>query len=89
MFKINRVFGSVFLAFTFLLAAAGSGCTGRVRIYDEYHRDYHHWNRSEDGAYRRYWSERHEQYREYNKLDQDEQRNYWNWRHGHPDTDRH
>jgi hypothetical protein len=87
MFKISRVLSSAFLALTILLAAAGSGCAGRVRIYDEYHHDYHRWDRHENGAYRRYLNERHEQYRDYDKLDKDEQRNYWNWRHDHPGSD--
>jgi len=89
MFKINRVLSSALLASTFLIAAVGSGCSARVRIYDEYHSDYHRWDRHEDGAYRRYWDERHEQYRDYDKLDKDEQKNYWNWRHEHQDSDRH
>jgi hypothetical protein len=89
MFKINRIFSSAILATAFLLASAGSGCAGRVRVYDEYHSDYHQWDRHEDGAYRRYLGERHEQYRDYNKLDKDHQKDYWNWRHDHPDSDRH
>jgi hypothetical protein len=60
-----------------------------VRVYDDYHSDYHTWGRDEDGAYHRYWNERREQYRDYNKLDKDEQKNYWNWRHDHPDHDNH
>ncbi len=89
MFKINRIFGSAILATTFLVASAVSGCAGRVRVYDEYHSDYHHWDRHEDDAYRRYLGERHEDYRDYNKLDKDHQKDYWNWRHDHPDNDRH
>jgi len=68
---------------------AGVGCGGRIRVYDEYHADYHQWDRNEDAAYQRFWNERHEQRRDYNKLNKDEQKNYWNWRHDHPDSDRH
>jgi hypothetical protein len=88
MSRIKRILGSLFLAASFLLAVASSGCAGRVRIYDEYHHDYHRWNHREDLAYRRYWNDRHQPYRAYNRLDRDEQREYWNWRHNHPDSDR-
>jgi hypothetical protein len=73
-----------------LFAAIGaSGCAGRVRVYDDYHSDWHHWNRYENQEYRSYWNERHEPYRDYNRLNKDEQRSYWNWRHDHDDHDRH
>ena len=86
MFRINRVLSSAFLASTFLIAAAGSGCAGRVRVYDADHDDYHRWNRHEDGEYREYLNEHHEQYRDYNKMNNGEQKDYWNWRHDHPDS---
>ncbi len=88
MLRIKRILGSTLLAVSFLLAVASSGCAGRVRVYDGYHRDYHRWDRREDRAYRRYWNDRHQQYRPYNRLNQGEQRDYWNWRHDHPDSDR-
>ena len=56
-----------------------------MRVYDEYHSDYHRWDHHEDLEYRNYWNERHEPYRDFNKLDKDDQKNYWNWRHDHPD----
>jgi len=81
MTRIERILGSTFLAAGLLIAVGGSGCAGRVRVYDEYHSDWHHWDHDEDGYYRRYWGERHESYRDYNKLNKDEQRDYWHWRH--------
>lgn len=86
MSRINRILSSTCLAASFLLAVASSGCAGRVRVYDEYHSDYHHWNHHEDLEYRNYWNQRHEAYRDYDKLDKDDQKNYWNWRHDHPDN---
>jgi hypothetical protein len=59
-------------------------CTAGVRVYDEPHRDYHHWNHDEDRVYRVYLSQNHRDYREFNRLDKKEQEEYWNWRHSHP-----
>jgi len=89
MFGVKGILSSALLAGGLLLAVAGIGCGGRVRVYDEYHRDYHHWNHDEDRAYRSYWNNRHEGYRDYNHLNRDEQKDYWNWRHNHQDNDRH
>jgi hypothetical protein len=86
MFPIKGVLSSAFLAACLMIAVAGSGCAARVRIYDEYHSDYHNWDRHEDAAYRVYWNEHRQPYREYNKLNKDEQKDYWNWRHDHPDN---
>jgi len=86
MFPFKRVLSSAFLAGSLLIAVVGSGCAARVHVYDEYHSDYHNWDRHEDVAYRSYWGERHEPYRDYNKLNKDEQKDYWNWRHNHPDN---
>jgi hypothetical protein len=85
MSRIKRILSSTCLAASFLIAVASSGCAARVRVYDEYHSDYHTWDRNEDVVYRSYWGERHEPYRDYNKLNKDEQKDYWNWRHDHPD----
>ena len=63
-----------------LLSAA---CAARVRVYDQYHTDYHRWNRGEDRYYRRYLGERHQNYRDYRRLNEAQQRDYWNWRHDH------
>jgi hypothetical protein len=86
MSQIKRILSSACLAASLLITVAGAGCAGRVRVYDEYHSDYHNWDRHEDVVYRSYWGERHEPYRDYNKLNKDEQKEYWNWRHDH---DRH
>ena len=84
MSRILRTLGSVFLGAIFLITIAGSGCSGRVRVYDEYHSDWHTWDHDEDGRYRAYLSERHEPYHDFNKLNKDQQKDYWNWRHNHP-----
>ncbi|HEV2522327.1 MAG TPA: hypothetical protein VGT24_08100 [Candidatus Acidoferrales bacterium] len=66
-----------------------SGCSGRVRVYDEYHTDWHNWDHDEDAAYYKYFDERHEQYRDYKNLNKDEQKDYWSWRHGQQGHDNH
>jgi hypothetical protein len=86
MSPIQRILSSAFLVTSLLIAAGGSGCSARVRIYDDYHSDWHTWDHHEDVAYRAYWTERHESYRDFNKLNKDEQKDYWNWRHNHPDA---
>jgi hypothetical protein len=85
MSQINRILSSMCLAASLLATFANSGCAGRVRVYDEYHSDYHTWDRNEDVEYRSYWNERHQPYREYNNLNKDEQKDYWNLRHDHSD----
>jgi hypothetical protein len=85
MSPIKRILSSTFLAASLLIAVANTGCAGRVRIYDDYHSDWHTWDHNEDVVYRSYWTERHEPYRDYNKLNKDEQKDYWNWRHDHAD----
>ena len=89
MSRIKQILSTAGLAASLALSVGSFGCASRVRVYDEYHSDYHYWDRNEQFAYRNYWNERHEPYRDYNKLNKDEQRNYWNWRHDHPDADRH
>lgn len=56
------------------------------RFYDRAHRDYHGWNRDEDGAYRRWLAERHRKYMEFGRLPAGQQQAYWKWRHSHPDA---
>jgi hypothetical protein len=86
MSRIHRILSStLFLAASLLFTVVNSGCAARVRVYDQYHSDWHRWNHDEVFDYRSYWNERHEPYRDYNKLDKDEQKGYWNWRHDHSD----
>ena len=78
-----RTFGkSVVLVLTLSGLCA---CTGRVRVYDEPHHDYHHWDRHEEAEFRVYLGERHMEYRKFDRLNAAEQREYWAWRHNHPD----
>lgn len=85
MSRFNRVLNSTLLASSLLITAASLGCAAHVRVYDDYHSDYHVWDHNEDIVYRSYWTERHEPYRDYDKLSKNEQRDYWNWRHDHTD----
>jgi hypothetical protein len=88
MRRTLSLFGPCILTVAILAPLTGTGCAGRVRIYDEEHRDYHRWDDREDRSYRRYLAERHEEYREFSQRSHEEQRDYWNWRHNHPDADR-
>jgi hypothetical protein len=81
--RISRLLSSTFLGATLILCLAGAGCAARVRVYDEYHSDYHHWDHNEDVVYRQYWVGRNQPYRDYSKLNKDEQKDYWDWRHSH------
>jgi hypothetical protein len=89
MSRIHRILNSTFLAASLLFTVASSGCAGRVRVYDEYHTDWHNWDHNENLEYRRYHDERHEPFRDYKKLNKDEQKDYWNWRHNQTDSDKH
>jgi len=88
MFHAKRFISAILLAAASLAPLAVSGCAARVRVYDEYHSDYHYWNDREDHAYRLWLAERHYQYREFARLNHEEQRDYWNWRHSRPDAER-
>ncbi len=88
MIRPSGYLGTLFLAAAALSPLAMSGCAARVRVYDEYHADYHSWNDREDRAYQMWLAERHYEYREYVRLNKEQQREYWNWRHNHPDAGR-
>jgi hypothetical protein len=85
MFRMKRIPGVLVLSAAMLTPLLTSGCAARVRYYDSYHHDYHHWDGREDRAYRVWLGERHYEYRDFSKLNNDQQRDYWNWRHAHPD----
>ena len=86
MRPLRRFLECLVLASALLAPAVLSiGCAARVRVYDQYHGDWHQWNGNEDRAYRSYLNDHHEQYRDFGKQSADEQRDYWNWRHDHPD----
>jgi hypothetical protein len=86
MSRIKRFLSSTFVSTGFLIALVSFGCAAHVRVYDDYHSDWHTWDHNEDVVYRSYWTGRHEPYRDYNKLNKDEQKDYWNWRHSHSDN---
>ena len=84
MLRMNRYVGHLLIAAALVVPLAESGCAARVRYYDDYHADYHHWDNREDHAYRVWLRERHYEWREFNRLNRDEQHQYWSWRHDHP-----
>lgn len=53
------------------------------QYYDKNHKDYHAWDKSEDGTYRHWLDGRHEKYRDFSKLSSKEQSQYWTFRHTH------
>ncbi len=55
------------------------------RVYDKEHKDYHHWDEKESGAWHRFLEENHRKEHEFAKADKKEQAEYWNWHHNHPD----
>jgi hypothetical protein len=54
-------------------------------VYDREHKDYHHWDDHENGAWHRFLEENHRKDHEFAKSKRKEQEEYWAWRHNHPD----
>lgn len=88
MIHAKRVMGTMLFVAASLAPVAISGCAARMRVYDEYHSDYHPWNDREARAYRAWLAERRFEYREFARLSREEQRDYWTWRHNHPNAGR-
>ena len=69
-----------------LIAALGvaplvmGACAGH-RVYDPYYGDYHRWNDSEDGFYRRWEGETRRAHLEFGLRPPEEQHIYFDWRH--------
>jgi hypothetical protein len=95
MRRFNRYLGLLLLGATFLLPsglqARNSSRQGEPhqndqkdkQYYDKNHKDYHMWDKSEDGTYRHWLDGRHEKYRDFSKLNSKEQSQYWTFRHSH------
>jgi len=56
-------------------------CAGRNRVYDPYYGDYHSWNGTEDGFYRRWEGDRGFAHLDFGRRSSGEQRQYFDWRH--------
>ncbi len=85
---MRRYLGLVLLATAMVgVPLVSSGCAARVRIYDEDHHDYHHWDRNERVYYQRWEVETHRDHRDYDRRDSGQKKEYWNWRHTHGDHD--
>jgi hypothetical protein len=67
------------IAVLFALGACGGG----HQVYDPYYSDYHRWNRSEDGFYRRWEGESGRQHLDFGRRSAGEQHSYFDWRHKH------
>ncbi len=76
----KSIFTSLFLAVSLTMAA----CVGRVRIYDQWHSDYHGWDNHEEVVYRGYLRDNHREYHSFTSLSVEDQHAYFNWRHEHP-----
>ena len=75
----------IILASLFLtVSLAMTACVGRVRVYDQWHSDYHRWDGREEVVYRGYLNDNHREYRPYTSLTVEDQRAYFEWRHAHP-----
>jgi hypothetical protein len=63
---------------------AVGACAGHGnQIYDPYYGDYHRWNNSEDGFYRRWEGETRRGHAEFGQRPAEEQHAYFDWRHRH------
>ena len=78
---LTRSLSSIALAATLLSPLMIVGCAARV--YDVDHRDYHRWNRGENGYYARWEGETHHDHVDFNKRSANDQQAYWAWRHDH------
>ncbi len=76
----KSIFASLLLVVSLTIAA----CAGRVRIYDQWHGDYHPWDSHEEVVYRGYLSDNHREYHPFASLSVEDQRAYFDWRHAHP-----
>jgi hypothetical protein len=75
---------SIFTSIIFAVTLTIAGCAGRVRIYDQWHGDYHRWDDHEEVVYRGYLRDNHRDYHPYASLSVEDQHAYLNWRHEHP-----
>jgi hypothetical protein len=62
-------------------SVAVGACAGR-QVYDPYYSDYHRWNSSENGFYRRWEGETGRAHVAFGRRPAVEQRAYFGWRHG-------
>jgi hypothetical protein len=59
------------------------GCGRSHQYYDPYYSDYHRWNGTEDGFYRRWEGETGRQHMDFGHRSVGEQHSYFDWRHKH------
>jgi hypothetical protein len=92
MNRVYRIAGSLLFAAALggpaVVMASGAAKAGPQEdrgVYDREHKDYHHWDDKEDGAWRRFQGEKHWKEHEFAKASRKQQEEYWKWRHNHPD----
>ncbi|HTS12958.1 MAG TPA: hypothetical protein VMH00_12640 [Candidatus Limnocylindrales bacterium] len=82
--KMRRMFTSLLLAAALIgPPVLLSGCAARVRVYDQYHHDYHRWDHHETVVYQQWEVETHRPHQDFNHRSAEEQKEYWDWRHSH------
>ena len=82
--KRKPIFVSLSLAIWLTIAA----CAGHVRVYDQWHGDYHGWDNHEEVVYRGYLRDNHRDYHPFASLSVEDHRAYIDWRHAHPEQQR-
>jgi hypothetical protein len=65
----------------FVAAPVGMGACAGHRVYDPYYSDYHRWNGTEDGFYRRWEGETRQSHVDFARRPAAEQHTYFDWRH--------
>jgi len=58
-----------------------AACASHQQVYDPYYHDYHAWNSTEDGFYRRWEGETRRSHLDFGQRPIAEQHTYFNWRH--------
>jgi hypothetical protein len=70
------------LAALLAMPVAFGACGGHL-VFDPYYNDYHRWNGSEDGLYRRWEGDTGRSHLDFGRRPPAEQHAYFGWRHGH------
>jgi hypothetical protein len=64
-----------------LVTSVTFGACATHRVYDSYYSDYHRWNGTEDGFYRRWEGETRRSHLDISRRPAVEQHAYFDWRH--------
>jgi Ni/Co efflux regulator RcnB len=76
----NQLVTTVMIAALAAAPVAVSACASH-QTYDQYHSDYHRWDRSENAQYQRWEQETRRGHVDFDRRTAEEQHAYYDWRH--------